>query len=81
MLAPLSVTVGYIKARLQVLVYDILPLTTATTDYAIGLGKLSANEQFFVGAQMEVSLEQTTQIISGVSFIIYNCPRCLRQLK
>jgi len=69
LLAPLSVTVGYIKATLQALVYDIFPPTTATTDYVIGLEKLSANEQFFVGAQMEVSLEQITQIISGVSFI------------
>ena len=31
------------------------------------LEKLSANGQFFVGAQMAVSLYQTTQIISGVS--------------
>ena len=31
--------------------------------------KLSANEQFFVGAQTVVSLLQTTQIISDVYFI------------
>ena len=31
-------------------VHDILPRTTAVTDYAIGLEKLSANGQFFVGA-------------------------------
>ena len=49
--------------RLQALVYDILPPTTAITDYAIGLRKLSANEQFFVAAQMAVALQQTTQII------------------
>ena len=30
--------------------------------YAIGSRKLSANEQFFVGAQTVVSLLQTTQI-------------------
>ena len=50
--------------KLQALVYDILPLTTA-----IGPWKLSANEQFFVGAQPVVSLLQTTQIISDVYFI------------
>ena len=33
-------------ARLQALVYDILPPATAITDYAIGLEKLSANEVF-----------------------------------
>ena len=43
--------------------------STAIIVYAIGLRKLSANGQFFVGAQMAVSLYQATQIISGVSFI------------
>ena len=37
--------------------------------YAIRSRKLSANEQFFVGAQTVVSLLQTTQIISHVCFI------------
>ena len=37
--------------KLQALVYDILPLTTAVFSYAIGSRKLSANEQFFVGAE------------------------------
>ena len=36
--------------------------------YCIGSRKLSANEQFFVGAQTIVSLLQTTQIISDVCF-------------
>ena len=49
--------------------YDILPSTTAVFSYAIGPRKLSANEQFFVGAQTVVSLLQTTQIISDVCFI------------
>ena len=48
--------------RLQALVYDILPSTTAVFSYAIGSTKLSANEQFFVGAQTVVCLLQTTQI-------------------
>ena len=56
--------------KLQALVYDILPSTTAVFSYAIGSRKLSANEQvfFFVGAQTEVSLLQT-QIISDISFV------------
>jgi len=35
----------------QALGYGILPSTTAVFSYAIGSRKLSANEQFFVGAQ------------------------------
>ena len=55
--------------KLQALVYDIFPSTTAVFCYAIGSRKLTANEQFFVGAQTVVlSLLQTTQIISDVSF-------------
>ena len=61
---------GYCK--LQALVYDILPSTTAVFSYAMGFGKLSANEQFFVGAQTVVSLLQTTQIKQGVSFTAAN---------
>ena len=56
--------------KLQALVYDILPSTVFS--YAIGSRKLSANEQFFVGAQTTVSLLQTTQIKQGVSFIAAN---------
>ena len=48
--------------------YDILPSTTSKFSYAIGSRKLSANEQFFVGAQTVVSLLQTTRIKLGVSF-------------
>ena len=59
-----------ILPKLQALVYDILPSTTAVFSYAVGSTKLSANEQFFfVGAQTVVSLLQTTQIISAVCFI------------
>ena len=58
-----------IQPKLQALVYDILPSSTAVFSYAIGPSKLSANGQFFVGAQTVVSLLQTTQIISDVSFI------------
>ena len=51
--------------KLQALVYDILPSTTAVFSYAIGSRKPSAN-----GAQTVVlSLIQTTQIILDVCFI------------
>ena len=43
-------------SKLQALVYDILPPTTAIVGYAIGLKKLSANERFFDDAQTAVSL-------------------------
>ena len=42
--------------KLQALVHDILPSTTAVYSYAIDPRKLSANEQFFVGAQTVVRL-------------------------
>ena len=51
------------------MVYDILPSITAVFSYAIGPRKLSANKQFFVGAQTVVSLLQTTQITSDVFLI------------
>ena len=54
-----------VHSKLQALVYDILPSTTAVFSYAKGPRKLSAKEQFFVGAQTVVSLLQTTQIISA----------------
>ena len=64
--------------KLQALVYDILPSITAVFSYAIGPRKLSANEQFFVGAQTVANLLQTTQSISDVCFML---PCCLRQLR
>ena len=52
------------ETKLQALVYDILPSTTAVFSYAKGSRKLSsfflANE-FFLGAQTVVSLLETTQ--------------------
>ena len=61
------------RGKLQALLfYDILPSTAAVFSYAIGSRKLSANEQFFVGAQKVVGLLQTTQIKQGVSFIAVN---------
>ena len=60
---------GRLLAQIPSTVYDILPSTTAVFSYAIGPRKLSANEQFFLGAQTIVSLLQTTQMKQGVSFI------------
>ena len=60
------------RLKLQALVYDILPSTTAVFSYAIGSRKLSANEQCLTGAQTVVSLLQTTQIKQGVSFTATN---------
>jgi len=45
-----------------------VPSTTAVFSYAIGSRKLSANEQFFVGAQTVIRLLQTTQIISRLFY-------------
>ena len=58
-----------VLGKLQALVYDILPSTTAVFSYAIGSRNLSANEQFFVGTQTEVNLLQTTPVISHVCFM------------
>ena len=72
--SPHRYTLSYKQVRfypkLQALVYDSLPSTNAVFSYAIGPRKLSANEQFFVGAQTVVSLLQTTEIISHVCFVI-----------
>ena len=69
---PSAAAVLKISLKLQAPVYDILPSTTAVFSYAIGSKKLSANEQFFVGARTLVSLLQTTLIKHGVSFIAAN---------
>ena len=68
----LTFTSHLFDPKLQALVYDILPSTTAVFSYAIGSRKLSANEQFFVGAQTVVILLQTAQIKQGVSLIAAN---------
>ena len=55
---------GWLK--LQALLYDILPSTTA-----IGLRKLSANEQFFVGAQTVV-IKFVTDNSNYIRRLFYN---------
>ena len=49
--------------KFQALVYDILPPTTAVIDYALGRRQLSASEQFFVVAQVAVSLRRNSNYI------------------
>ena len=46
--------------------YFLQPLPYLRYSYAIGSRKLSANKQFFVGAQTVISLLQTTQMILDV---------------
>ena len=46
------------------------PPTTAITDSAIGLVKLSANGQFFVGAQFNGSNLVTTQVKQKVNMVL-----------
>ena len=50
---PSASSVGF---KLQAPVYNIPPPAAAIVDYAIGLGKLSANEQFFNVTEMALSL-------------------------
>ena len=61
-------------STLQALVYHSLPSTTALFSYAIGSRKLSANEKFFVGAQIVVISDKTR-------CIIYSRQQSLHQLK
>ena len=72
-----SVDVKQHESKLQALVYDILPSTTAVSSYAIGSRNLSANEQFFVGAQTIVSLLQ----INKTRRVIYSHQQSLHQHK
>ena len=44
-----------VLGKLQAPVYDILPSTSVIADYAIGLEKLSVNEQFFDDAETAVT--------------------------
>ena len=65
-----------VSSKLQALVYDILPSTTAVFSYAIGSRKLSANEQFFVGAQIKPNSFESRRTSS--SFTRGGCVSCLR---
>ena len=69
-------TVG---CKLQVLVYDIIPSTTAVFSYAVGPRKLSANEQFFCWRSN--SSKFVTNNSDYIRRLFCNRPCCLRQLK
>ena len=58
--------------KLQALVYDILPSTTAVFSYVIVPINYQLTSSVFLGAQTVVSLLKTTRIRQGVSFIAAN---------
>ena len=60
-----------VRLKLQALVYDIHPSTTAVFSYAVGSRKLSANKQFFVGAHSGKFVTNNSNKKS-VSFIVAN---------
>ena len=66
------------QPRLQALIYDILPSTTAIVSYIRGSRKLSANEQFFVGAPTSKSVAKSS---NKTRCVIYSCQQSLHQLK
>ena len=61
--------------KLQALVYDTLPSTTAVSIVTSWVPETDCQltpEKFFVGAETVVSLLQTTQIKQGMSFVAAN---------
>ena len=75
-LFPVHISI-YIK--LQALVYDILPSTTAIFSYAIGPWKLLAKKQFFCWCSNSSKFD--TNNSNYIRRLLYNWPCCLRQLK
>ena len=68
-----------VSARLQALVYDILPSTTAVFSYAIRSRKLSANEQFFCWCSNGSML--VTNYSNKTKRVIYSRQESLHQHK
>ena len=68
-----------VLGTLRALVYDILHSTTAVFSYAIGSRKLSANEQFFAGAQTVVSF--VTNNSNKTRRVIYSRQQSLHEHK
>jgi len=66
--------------KLRALVYNILPPATAIIGYAVGLGKLPAVEQFFIGSLVLNGSKFLTDNSVYVRRFFYNCPRCLRKV-
>ena len=67
--------------KLQALVYDILPSTTAVFSYAIGSRKLSANGQFFVVGAQTVVIKFVTNNSNKTRRVIYSRQQSLHQHK
>ena len=61
----------WVLHKLQALVCDILPATTAVINYAVSLPKLLAYRQFFISAQMAVTLKHNS---AWIRHFFYNCP-------
>ena len=70
--------IGMTVPKLQALVYDILPSTTAVFSYAIGSRKLSANEQFFC-CWCSNSGKFVTNNSNKTRRVIYSCQQSLHQ--
>ena len=70
-----------VQRKLQALVNDILPSTTAVFSYAIGSRKLSANEQGFFFFFSSNSSKFVTNNSDCIRRLFYNWPCCLRQHK
>jgi len=70
---------GTTLPKLQALVYDILPSTTAVFSYAIGSRKLSANEQFF--CWYSNSSKFVTNNLNKTRRVIYSRQQSLHQHK
>ena len=65
-------------SKLQALVYNMLPSTTAVFSYAIGPRKLSANEHFFCWCTNSRKFVPNNP--NYIRRLFYNWPCCLRQL-
>ena len=76
---PLSTPLSSRRPKLQALVYDILPSTTAVFSYAKRSRKLPANEQFFCWCSN--SSKFVTHNPNYIRRLFYNWPCCLCQLK
>ena len=63
-----SIALHQLKLQAHKLQYDILPPTTATVDYAIGLEKLSANKQFLDDDKTAFVTDNSKNLLD-VSFI------------
>ena len=71
---------GSVSVKLQALVYNILPSTTAVFSYAIGSRKRSANEQLLF-CWCSNSSKFVTNNSNKTRRVIYSCQQSLHQHK